>query len=61
MQKVKWDLEKERFLPETKSVLICNYCGWLIQNPRPIDDHCDNCGKNYQETNSEIQFIKKEK
>jgi len=61
MQKIKWDLEKERFLPETKSVMICNHCGWLIQNPRPIDGQCDNCRKNYKDTNSEIQLIKKEK
>lgn len=60
MNKIQWNLEKEKFLPETHSVLICEHCGWLIQNPNPIDDHCDNCGKLYSKTNSKIQKIQKE-
>lgn len=60
-EKIKWDLEKEKFLPWVTSVLICNICGWLIQNPRPgIDKECCNCGEDYEETHSEIQHIRKE-
>jgi hypothetical protein len=61
MNKIEWDLEKEVFLPETHSVLICGYCGWLIQNPQPGDAKCDNCGKLYEKTNSKIHKIKRRK
>ena len=49
---IKWDLKKEKFLAWVKSVLICNYCGWLIQNPRKMDTYCCNCLKTFEETNS---------
>jgi len=63
MTKINWNFKKLNLLPNVRSVLICNNCGWLIQNPRKIDAeaHCDNCKKTYKETNSKIQTIEKEK
>lgn len=52
MEKIYWDLTKERFLEGTKSVIICNHCGWLIHNPIEKDKDCCNCGENYKETKS---------
>ena len=67
MEKIKWDLEKDKFLPEVKSVLICQNCGWLITNPhiksdrdKGIDDR-DECPNCLVRITSAIQEIKKEK
>jgi len=57
--KIHWDLEKDKFPYEVRSVLICQVCGWLVGNPRADDSKkCSNCGVKI--TNS-IEEIKREK
>lgn len=58
MEKITWDLSKEKFPVGTKTIIICNECGWLVRNPIEKDKECCNCGKSYKETKSEIRNIK---
>lgn len=55
--KIEWDLTKDKFDKWVKSVLICEECGWLLQNPRKMDAVCPNCGKTYAETGSKEEFL----
>ena len=57
MHKISWNLEKGVFPEWVKSVVICNYCGWLIYNPRETDETCPGCGGSYKQTDSKIQKI----
>lgn len=65
MEKIKWDLTKEKFSENVKSAIICNNCGWLVSDPKtfdknkrpPFDENCPNCGKLYKETKSEEKRI----
>ncbi len=57
MEKICWDLTKEKFPEGTKTIIICNYCGWLACNPIEKDKKCPNCGKDYKETKSEEKRI----
>ena len=69
MHKIKWDLEKEKFGSDVRTVIICEECGWLISNPivpdeknsKIFDDTCPNCGKLYKETKSEIRKIEQKR
>jgi hypothetical protein len=54
--KVVWDLNKD-FSKEVKSVLICNYCGGLIQNPTDLDIKCFSCGRKFIDTKTEVQYL----
>lgn len=56
--KIYWNLEKD-FDKEVKSVLICNYCGGLIQNPTEQDTNCFSCGRLFKDTETEIQYLKR--
>lgn len=57
MEKINWDLSKEKFPEGTKSVIICNHCGWLTSSPIEKDKNCPNCTKSYKETKSEEKRI----
>jgi hypothetical protein len=57
--KINWDLTKEQFPSTTKDVLICNNCGWLIQNTREIDKDCGNCQMPFSQSNSKPIVLKR--
>ncbi len=69
MDKIKWDLSKERLPENTTSVIICNHCGWLTCNPKlenkdkrpPFDKECPGCGKSFEETKSEEKRVEQKR
>ena len=61
MSKFSWNLEKETFPEWVRFVIICNNCGWILYNPREIDEICPGCIESYKQTDSKIQKIGRKK
>lgn len=61
MNKIKWNIKEETdFLANTKTVIICNECGWLMRNPSEKEIKCENCGLTFEQTKTAIENVKGE-